>query len=60
MSKKIKWSDIYKDFRMRHPNLKKMVTDWKPHDYLTILLRLNDGSQITYEYMTRDTKFIKR
>lgn len=50
MSVKIPWREIYSDFRRRHPNLAKKVLKWHPHDFLTILLYLEDGMKITYDY----------
>jgi hypothetical protein len=48
--KKITWEIIYKDFRRRHPTLKKEVTYWRPHDYATIMLYLKDGTKMLYNY----------
>jgi hypothetical protein len=54
---KLPWKQIYTDFRKRHPNLKKHVTHWCPHDYATILLWMDDGSMFTYNY---DTHMVRR
>lgn len=48
--KKITWEVIYKDFRRRHPTLKKEVLHWRPHSYSTIILYLKDGSRMLYDY----------
>ena len=48
--KKITWEVIYKDFRRRHPHLKKDVTYWRPHGYATIMLYLKDGRKMLYDY----------
>lgn len=50
MSKKLTWSMINKDFRARHPKLRKEVTYWRPHNFATILLYFKDGRLATYNY----------
>lgn len=57
--RKITWCDIYKDFKKRHPNLKKEVAYWVPHDYATIKLKLKDGTSMLYNYDDHMAKFIK-
>lgn len=58
MAKKITWDDIYKDFRSRHPNLRKMVTYWHPCDYATIMLYFEDGRKGTYNFIEQKARFI--
>ena len=58
MSKKITWDVVYKDFRLRHPNLSKAVTYWCPHDYVTIKLYFEDGRIGTYNYISRKFNFM--
>lgn len=58
MSKKITWNVIYNDFKSRHPNLKKEVVYWRPHDYATILLYLKAGRYATYNYDKREVRFL--
>lgn len=48
--KKITWDVIYEDFKFRHPNLSKRVVHWHSHDYATILVYLEDGMRLTYNY----------
>lgn len=47
---KITWKAIYDDFKRRHPNMSKRVVDWRPHNYATIKLYLDDGVLATYNY----------
>lgn len=58
MSRKITWNVINKDFRARHPNMRKEVVYWRPHDYATILLYFKDGRLATYNYDKREIKFL--
>lgn len=59
MSKKITWEVIYKDFRQRHPNMKKLVTYWRPYSYATIKLYFNDGMLAIYNYDNKKATFLK-
>lgn len=56
MSKKITWKEVYKDFRSRHPQARKDVVYWHPHDYATIMLYFADGTKGTYNYIDRKVK----
>lgn len=58
MAAKVKWSDIYKEFRMKHPRLKKEVMDYRPYDFMTIILTFEDGTKMTYNGMTKECKFL--
>ena len=58
MGKKITWEQIYKDFKSRYRNLMKEVLDYRPHDYLTIKLYLKSGRRMTYNYETKECRFM--
>lgn len=60
MSNKLTWNKIYKDFKQRHPNLRKEVIHWCPYDYCTIQLWLKDGSKMTYNFDEHKAVFISR
>ena len=57
MSNKLTWKKIYDDFRQRHPTLRKHVMHWQPYSYATIVLRMDDGCEFTYNY---DEHMLKR
>lgn len=59
MTKKITWQDIYKEFRARHPNLRKDILDWRPHGYLTIVVKFRDGSTMIYDSLCKRGTFVK-
>lgn len=50
MKEKITWDKIYKDFKLKHPRLSKDVVKWNPHDYLTIIVYIQGGMKLTYNY----------
>lgn len=60
MTTKLAWRDVYKDFRSRYPNLRNKVLGYLPYDYLTIKLMLDDGSYMTYSYVTKQCEFINK
>lgn len=51
MGDKIPWKMILKDFKDRHPHLAKRIVYWCPHSFLTILLHIEGGEVMTYDYM---------
>ncbi len=57
MSKRITWDDIYKDFAARLPTLYKMAADYCPQDYMTIVVRLKDGTRVTYDALQKRAWF---
>lgn len=58
MSEKVTWDDVYKNFRLRHPNLRNDVVGFRPYEYSTILVYLSDGRKMTYNYDTKISKFV--
>lgn len=52
---KLPWQDIYKKFRQTHPNLSKMSVGFAPYGYAEILVYLEDGSKLSYNY---DTQYV--
>lgn len=58
MSKRIAWDIVYKDFKSIYPNLRKRVTYWCPHDYLTITLYFDDGRKGLYNFLEHRLKFV--
>lgn len=58
MRHKITWNMIRNDFKNRHPTFHKKAIYWRPHDYSTILIYLKDGKKITYDYDTKEIKFL--
>lgn len=58
MKAKITWTVIFEDFVSRHPNLSKSVASWRSHDYATILIFLEDGLRVIYNYDTKRATFV--
>lgn len=53
MSDKVTWKDVLDDFKKRHPTLAKMVADYRPHAYGTIMIWFKDGTTMTYDHTTK-------
>ena len=56
---KITWSDVYDDFKRRHPSLSKIAPDFQPYNYATIKLYFIDGKRMTYNYDTKKLSTIR-
>ena len=57
--RKVTWKMIYSDFKALHPNLKKEVIHWHPHEFATIMLYFKNKDKATYNYDTKEVYFIK-
>ena len=58
--KKVTWSDIYKEFRQRHPNLRKEATGYSPYDFMKILIYFKDGRNMIYDGLQKRAYFVSR
>lgn len=47
--KKVKWKDVYEEFKQLYPNLSKMVMHYEPYSFATIKLFLSDGARMLYD-----------
>lgn len=50
MSERITWANIYTEFRKTYPNLRKHALHWRPYDVGQIILYLDDGFTMVYDY----------
>ena len=50
MSKKVKWVEVVKDFKERNPEIVKRIWYWCPYDFMTVLIYLDDGTKLTYDF----------
>ena len=57
--KKIPWSDIYKEFRVKYPTLRRRVIGWQPHGYLQIVLTCDDKVKLVYDYLKKQCVFLE-
>ena len=54
---KVTWRMVYTKFKKTHPRLSKMSCGFQPYNYAEILIYLNDGSKLTYNYDTCRVNF---
>ena len=48
--KKVRWEEIYKDFRAKHPRLAKSAIHWQPYAYATVVITFKGGSKGLYNH----------
>lgn len=53
---KITWEDIYKEFKLKFPRLGKEAIYYRPANYLTIDVQLNDNKKVQYDYLNNKLK----
>ena len=56
---KVTWRDVLEDFKKRHPNLAKTVSDYRPYSYGTIIIWFTDGKTMTYDYDAKKGTWIE-
>lgn len=49
----ISWNMIFKEFKQNQPSLIKKLSYWNPYDHLKIKVKLIDGTEIIYDYLTK-------
>lgn len=52
------WKDIFNNFKTVYPNLSKGVADYRPYDYMSIIVYFKDGSQMIYDDVRKRGKLI--
>lgn len=56
--RKVTWRMIFTEFKEKYPTLRKRVWHWCPYGYLTIVLHLDNGDRITYDYLNKKIDFL--
>ena len=56
---KFTWDKVYKDFRLRFPNLSKEAVHWHPYNYATIKIYFKDGRAASYNVDNRKFTYLK-
>lgn len=44
------WNKIYKEFQKTYPNLSKQVVHFYPDKLFTLIVYLDDGTKLSYDY----------
>lgn len=56
--RKVSWRDIFDNFKVIYPTLSKYARDFRPHDYMSIIVYFIDGSQMIYDDVRKRGKLI--
>ena len=59
MGYKITWEKIFKEFVSRMFVRKEAVVDWYPSGQLEITVKMEDGSRMRYDYLSKTTGTVK-
>lgn len=55
---KVTWKEIFDNFKAVYPNLSKNVRDFRPYNYMSIIVYLTDGTRMVYDDMAKRAKMI--
>lgn len=55
---KITWREVFDNFKAVYPNLSKGVRDFRPYNYMSIMVYMRDGSKIIYDDVVKRAKII--
>ena len=58
IKREVTWKDVFNHFKERYPNLSKGVVDYRPYDYMTIVVYFADGSMMTYDDIKKMAKTV--
>ena len=52
------WKDIFNNFKSVYPRLSKEAQDYRPYNYMSIVVYLADGTKVVYDDMTKRAKML--
>lgn len=58
VKRKVTWKDIFENFKAVYPNLSKGAKDFKPYNYMSIVVYLPDGSQVVYDDLMKRARML--
>ena len=56
--RKVTWKDIFENFKMVYPNLSNGAKDFKPYNYMSIVVYLEDGSRVVYDDLMKRARIL--
>lgn len=54
----ISWRMIFDEFKKTYPSMSKNVSNWYPTGHLEITVKLNDGTKLIFDYLTKKSQVI--
>lgn len=58
IKRKVTWKDIFNNFKVVYPRLSKDAKDYRPYNYMSIVVYLADGTKMIYDDMAKRAKMI--
>ena len=58
MSRTISWRMIFNEFKRIYPSMSKNVSNWYPTGHLEITVKLNDGTKLIFDYLTKKSQVV--
>ena len=55
---KVTWKDIFNNFKAVYPRLSKNAQDYRPYNYMSIVVYLADDTKMIYDDMAKRAKMI--
>ena len=58
VKRKVTWKDIFNNFKSVYPRLSKEAQDYRPYNYMSIVVYLEDGTKVIYDDMVKRAKML--
>ena len=58
VKRKVTWKDIFDNFKSVYPRLSKEAQDYRPYNYMSIVVYLADGTKVVYDDMVKRAKML--
>ena len=58
VKRKVTWKDIFNNFKSVNPRLSKEARDYRPYNYMSIVIYLTDGTKVVYDDMAKRAKML--
>lgn len=56
--RKVTWKDIFENFKSVYPRLSKEAQDYRPYNYMSIVIYLEDGSRVVYDDLMKRARIL--
>lgn len=56
--RKVTWKDIFENFKSVYPRLSKEAQDYRPYNYMSIIIYLEDGSRVVYDDLMKRARML--
>ena len=52
------YKDIFENFKSVYPRLSKAAQDYRPYNYMSIVIYLEDGSRVVYDDLMKRARML--